>query len=751
METLRAERRAARFRPADRSAGPYFLRDGAVHRLVPTRDGAVEIPLCNFSAVITAQTTRDDGAEQLRCFTIEGRHAGGVVLPPVDVPADQFAAMTWVTARWGNRPVVYAGQGTKDHLRTAIQMLSDNPPERTVYGHTGWREVGGRWVYLHAGGAVGRDGPVAGVEVDLGGPLAGFCLPDPPTGADLVAAVRSSLGLVDGALAPDRVTIPLLAAVFRVVLGGVDFAVNLFGRTGVFKSELAALAQQHFGPDMDRTRLPANWASTPNAIEGMAFSAKDAVLVLDDFNPTRAADPQKLHAAADRVFRGAGNGAGRHRLAADLSVRPARPPRALILSTGEDVPRGHSCRARLLVVEVEPGDVDPGRLAACQGAARDGVYARALAGFVRWLAPRYGAVRVGLAAERAAARDALAPGAPHARTPAAAGDLLVGLGYLTDFAAWAGAVTPAGAADLMARGRRAMMGLVGDQADHLLAGDPVAQFLRLVPAVILSGQAHLSAPSGGPPAGPDIAGWRRDGAGWSARGNRIGWATADTVYLDPDATYAEAQRMATTQREPITMGPRTFWKRMYERGLLAAVDTRGGKVRFTARATLGGERVEVLHLHRRTLFPGDPSVPSGPDESATSGPRLVDPRTVGSGPLGTPPHTRPGGRCGGVRRVTPADLLAGLRAGGFTVAATGDRLRVSPASRLSATDRAAIRGHLSALVRLVGVGPCCPRCRRPVDAKRRCWACCDRACEVCGRPTGTAFVATCLTCDVGGA
>ena len=30
-----------------------------------------------------------------------------------------------------------------------------------------------------------------------------------------------------------------------------DFSLGLFGRTGVGKSELAALAQQHYGPGMD--------------------------------------------------------------------------------------------------------------------------------------------------------------------------------------------------------------------------------------------------------------------------------------------------------------------------------------------------------------------------------------------------------------------------------------------------------------------------------------------------------------------
>ena len=63
--------------------------------------------------------------------------------------------MSWVTEEWGTAPVIFAGQGKKDHLRAAIQMLSGAVPRRTVYGHLGWRRIGDRWAFLHSGGAIG--------------------------------------------------------------------------------------------------------------------------------------------------------------------------------------------------------------------------------------------------------------------------------------------------------------------------------------------------------------------------------------------------------------------------------------------------------------------------------------------------------------------------------------------------------------------------------------------------------------------
>jgi hypothetical protein len=72
----------------------------------------------------------------------------------------------------------------------------------------------GGWAYLHGGGALGTSGAVAGVETSLPAALAPLILPASPTGADLRNAIRASLAVLD--LAPDRVTVPTLGAVWRL-------------------------------------------------------------------------------------------------------------------------------------------------------------------------------------------------------------------------------------------------------------------------------------------------------------------------------------------------------------------------------------------------------------------------------------------------------------------------------------------------------------------------------------------------------
>ena len=44
----------------------------------------------------------------------------------------------------------------------------------------------------------------------------------------------------------------------------------------------------------------------------------------------------------------------------------------------------------------------------------------------------------------------------------------------------------------------------------------------------------------------------------------------------------------------------------------------------------------------------------------------------------------------------------------------------------------------------------CSGCKRPLDAKARCWRCNHRLCSRCGRDTGSAFIELCIVCDFGG-
>lgn len=311
----------------ERPECPYHATPQGLVWDVPNREGPKH--LTNFGARIIADVVEDDGVEMRRRFEIEATLEGRREV--FSVPEDQFANMSWATKYLGARAVVFSGPGTKDHARAAVQLLSDEVPVQTVHAYTGWSRVGDEeWVYLHADGVIGRVGRVEDVQTELAGGLEAHALPDPPQGEELIRAIHASLRLLE--TAPERITVPLLAGTYRAVLGSSDFSLHVSGPTGTGKSELAALCQQHFGPELDARHL-TSWEGTENALEMQAFLAKDQVLVLDDFAPSGTShDVQRLHRKADRVMRAKGNASGRLRMRQDTTLRPQKPPRALILS-----------------------------------------------------------------------------------------------------------------------------------------------------------------------------------------------------------------------------------------------------------------------------------------------------------------------------------------------------------------------------------------------------------------------------------
>jgi Primase C terminal 2 (PriCT-2)/Domain of unknown function (DUF927) len=629
LAPLRKKERSQRPRPE--SAGVYRIAGGRIVHQRTTRDGPVEVPLCNFTARITGVVTRDDGAEKTAVFTIEGELADGRPLAKLEIPARDFQSLNWVTTYWHGEAVIYAGAGTRDHTRCAIELLSRDRSRRLLYLHTGWREIDGRWVFLHGGGAIGAQGLVTGVEVDLAGALGLVRLPEPPPGAELARAVRASLDMLN--VGPDRVTIPVLSAVYRAPLGDVDFSLHQVGASGIYKSELAALAQQHYGAGLDARNLPGSWSSTENALEELAFAAKDILLVIDDFKPGGTAyDVQSYHRKADRLFRAVGNHAGRQRLTREGKLRLDRRPRGLVHATGEEIPKGESVRARLCILDTGRGDIDPARLTLCQRDAAGGLYASAMSGYLAWLSPRYADVRTQLKQQRDDLRAMVQAEqlGGHARFSGIVADLTLGMKYFLEFALAVGAVDTSEQAAVTRRCRDALREVAVFQFGHVEAAEPTALFFRLLSAAIASGRAHLAAPGGQEPALPAAWGWRQvlvgsgrqERAEWRAQGKRVGWVRTDdrdkalgseSIYLEPSASFAEVQELAREQGETLPISERTLRQRLQEKGLLASTD----RVRqvLTVRRFLEGRRREVLHVRADCLCCG----PDQPDHANGSG------------------------------------------------------------------------------------------------------------------------------------
>jgi len=231
----------------------------------------------------------------------------------------------------------------------------------------------------------------------------------------------------------------------------------------------------------------------------------------------------------------------------------------LILSTGEDVPRGLSLRARLLVIGVSPTDMEWSRLSTCQADGLCGRYAQAMTACVRWLAPQFGEVSERLRVEADQLRQRAFSSDQHRRTASIVAELAIGWGLFLEFAQVTEAITAEQREHWWARGWQALGAIGMDQGHHQRVSNPARLFLSLLGSAVTSGRAHVAGPNGQEPDTPEAWGWRAVTVGlgdherteWRPGGDRVGWRDAHRLYLDPQAAFAVVQRFGRDGGEQV--------------------------------------------------------------------------------------------------------------------------------------------------------------------------------------------------------
>lgn len=571
--------------------------------------------LTNWTARVVADVQHDDGAETRRVFQIEMRQ--GARTAQVEVrPEDMARVRTWSLQGLGATAWITVGTQIQERVLHAVQLGSQNPRQRKVYGHTGWRTIDDVPVYLHAGGGIGAAGPVAGLEVSLPDSLGPHELPEPPAGESERAAVAAALRLLD--VAPDAVTAAVFGAAWRAPLGRCEVTVFVTGPSGAGKTELSALAQQHFGPRFSARSLPAAWSGTGNSLTEICYIAKDTLVTIDDFVPKgNLAARLGLHATAEMVIRAQANATGRSRMTAEINLRGSRPPRGTLLATGEDVPSGQSLKARMLVVDLGPTDLDFARLTAAQADGRAGLFATAMAGYLRWLAA-HPERRQDVRARVDALRDDLAMSTAHRRTPTLVADVALGWRTFLDYAVGCGALTDQDGEATWVRLLAGLSQAARQQDQQHAEADPADRFVEVISAALSSGRLHLSDLGGGPPEQAQAWGWVVESTFPNARsqGRRLGFVDGDNVFILPDVAM-EAVSFSNSTGEEIALGKGALGKRLHERGYLLAEEY-GTRGTLTVRKQAEGRRHKTWKIPTRHFGLEPPSVAAQKPSAGTS-------------------------------------------------------------------------------------------------------------------------------------
>ena len=122
-------------------------------RIITKGEQLTRTQLTNYQASVVAVVRLDDGVESKCEFeilaVIMGRSSRFTIM------SSKFAGMEWAIEQLGPQAITFPNQ--REYARAAIQASSLAAEERSIYTHSGWRDVNGAWVFLHAGGAIGSD------------------------------------------------------------------------------------------------------------------------------------------------------------------------------------------------------------------------------------------------------------------------------------------------------------------------------------------------------------------------------------------------------------------------------------------------------------------------------------------------------------------------------------------------------------------------------------------------------------------
>jgi hypothetical protein len=571
---------------------PYVILGGKTFRRTFDKEGQIKWEhLANFDARIIREIAVDDGQTNEMFLEITGSIDGNGGPKKFEISAKDFQTLNWVIPKLGAKAIISPGTSKKDHLRTAIQFLSD-PEHAMVYAQAGWRTIDGKPMFLTGSGAIGESGLNESIDVDMArvglGNLAIYPHDDP---WDCLTALRDSLK-------PDVWT-PLIGTVFLAPLMAFcdpDFALLIVGESGKFKSEMAAIAQSFFGA-FKRTNLVGNMDSTANFIERILHAGKDCAIVVDDFYPSN--DRMKaMHLAGvmDRVLRATGNRQARGRMMADTSIRQGYTPKCLPIITAERMPIGQSNSARAYTLELEGDIITSAELTRLQQCAANGMFSGVMFEYLRWICANWTTLREKIPGKYDAIRDRLSAEG-HRR--AAANSSWVTLGvwayceFLSDLGKFAGARDKA---DIAADTLLTVKTVAKANAERVSDQSLDRVFISMLREGFATGRCHLKGTVEDMPVDCELWGWQRVNEKLVPKGEMVGYVKGHFVHLIPGAAYSFVCQMSRIQDLNFGIDQGTIYRRLAEKGFIAKQEG-SGTTTSVLRAYMGSVRVVKMVAH----------------------------------------------------------------------------------------------------------------------------------------------------------
>jgi hypothetical protein len=591
VEMMRIAAQVTASSPSGFEFGEYAADCGKL--FIADKNGRKEI--ANFVAAIIEDETLETGdGEVERFYTIEAERNDGVK-QTVRVPAFKFHD----TSQWKDSILgagwIVAPRAVKlvPHAIDKYSLAKATTKAVKCIGYTGWVELDGVLCYAHAGGAISKDGPAV-VRTQLYDSLKHYRLPDPDLGPDELKRSIKCVYKMFKVGQQERPNAKGIAAIglsfpWRAVLDRTNFVVWFAGTTGSYKTSFADIIASHFIPGIS-TRpghfkpTPTSWDATVPHLEKMLHRCKDSILLVDNFiaEGPKAAEHQ---AKASLVVNGIGDNLSRGKCASQYgNDSGTKEFRGSVLSTGEQEPERQSAGGRSLIVSFTPttkvvaGSLDRAMLTEFQKYAEDGLYAKVMAHYIKYVAEcreeLLAKLRDGV--ERCTTEDQYG----HPRTPAVVANLVAGFELFNDWALSQGAITQQ-LHDGFAKTLLTWFDTLKEPQTHSLEmKDEAHRFITCLQELLETKRAYLEdwdrrgsnlrIKNTAPLDFEEVAGWTNGELGWhTGNARKLGYLSPSTrhVFL-LDKTAVEEARHIDRGLPDV----QTIRKRLGDRGFLVRQD-----------------------------------------------------------------------------------------------------------------------------------------------------------------------------------
>jgi hypothetical protein len=499
----------------------------------------------------------------------------------------------WIPIASAGAAVLSPGPEVKELFRVALGYTASAAQTVVRRRYLGWIFEGGRWLRVHARGAIGAEGEVAGyAPAGLDEKLRRYALPPPPLGE---ARDRALLILVELlSLTPSGVVLPLVAFVVRSMMGPGAGLMNVVGLSGLGKTTIIVIALNLVGEFGEARCIPGSWEydTTASLLRNLAI-AGDLPYAIDDWRPQSDQGGKKFLGIARSLFNLAGRGA----LDRTRQDNSTPPPRSSGLSSSEAEPRevSFSGMSRVASIELTEAVALPGAVYADDGHTRDDQvfirYApRALNGagalLTQWMASRLERWRdpsdlASLERLTSAERGALADLdlAVTARAADVIRPVALGATTLLEFLRETRAIDEHALAVLRSRYTDVLKGMIENRRTSLEQTKTGLVILRRIAQLMRSRSANAVLVRDGrvledPPPDAWRYGWSTENGVPRSYGPRIAYYDdryREALCLDPDAVVAVLSRSARGDgEEPVVRDESHLRRELTAAGVLVA-------------------------------------------------------------------------------------------------------------------------------------------------------------------------------------